>query len=78
MSGGFEDMFDGMRLHDGKAPKARKPGSTPRTQSAGPKTALDKTSTAAWEILDEDARARAEKTARLKAARQARDGDKTD
>ncbi|MCT4579524.1 hypothetical protein [Donghicola sp.] len=41
-------------------------------------TALDKTSTAAWSILDEEAEARAEKTARLKAARQARDGGKAE
>jgi hypothetical protein len=58
--------------------KGRTAGSTQRTKGDGPVTALDKTSTAAWSILDEEAEARAEKTARLKAARQARDGGKSE
>ena len=67
----LEDLIAGIAARKGAG---RSAGSTLRTKATGPETALDKTSTAAWGILDEEAEARAEKTARLKAARQARDG----
>lgn len=70
----LEDLVAGIPARDSQGGKGRTAGSALRTKASGPETALDKTTTAAWGILDEEAEARAEKTARLKAARQARDG----
>ncbi|WP_339107140.1 hypothetical protein [Thioclava sp. GXIMD4216] len=63
----FDDLFKAVPVHDRKG---RTAGAATRTASTGPATALDKTSSAAWEILDEEAEIRAQKTARLKAARE--------
>ena len=73
-----EDLFAGILGRDNKEGNGRTAGSALRTKTPGPETAIDKTTTAAWGILDEEAEARAEKTARLKAARQAREGGKTE
>lgn len=64
----LDDLFKTVPTRD---MKGRTAGAATRTASAGPATALDKTSSAAWEILDEEAEIRAQKTARLKAAREA-------
>jgi hypothetical protein len=74
MKSQLEDLIAGIPARDSEKGKGRTSGSTLRTKTSGPETALDKTTTAAWGILDEEAEVRAEKTARLKAARQARDG----
>ena len=74
MKSQLEDLIAGIPARASKGGKVRTAGSTLRTKVAGLETALDKTTTVAWGILDEEAEARAEKTARLKAARQARDG----
>lgn len=73
MSSKLEDLVFGIptsRAHEGAGKKA---GALYRAEIPGPMTALDKTTTAAWTILDDEAQVRADKTARLKAARQARD-----
>lgn len=50
-----------------------KRGVSVRVKASEPVTQLDKTSTNARRVLEEDAKERAEKTARLKAAREERD-----
>ncbi|WP_341485339.1 hypothetical protein [Thioclava sp. GXIMD4215] len=64
----FDDLFKTVPARD---KKGRTAGAATHKASINPATALDKTSSAAWEILDEEAEIRAQKTARLKAAREA-------
>lgn len=72
MTSQLEDFIAGVPARGSKGSTGRTAGSTLRTKASGPETAIDKTTTAAWGILDEEVEARAEKNARLKAARQAR------
>ncbi|GGG67150.1 hypothetical protein GCM10011415_12580 [Salipiger pallidus] len=70
MKPSLEDLLSGVPAQEGN-------GGTPRgssTQKASkPLTTLEKTSANAKQVLEEEAEERAEKMARLKAAREARD-----
>lgn len=70
----LEDLIAGIPARHGNGGSPRVPGvSATRSRETEPVTQIDKTTANARRVLDEEARVRAEKTALLKAAREARD-----
>ncbi|MHC9234856.1 hypothetical protein ACX9MO_04355 [Pseudooceanicola sp. 502str34] len=70
----MEDLLKGIPAQEGNGGRLLSPtASTPAEKSAQPMTALDKTTASAKRLLDDEALARSEKTARLRAAREQRD-----
>ncbi|WP_158968116.1 hypothetical protein [Chachezhania sediminis] len=77
MKPSLEDLLAGVPAQEGNGGKLLTPTVSANTKASGPVSQIDKTTMNARRILDEEAEARAEKTARLKAAREARDaGDR--
>ncbi|EPX80514.1 hypothetical protein [Salipiger mucosus] len=74
MKRSLEDLLSGVPAQDGNGGKPLKPNvSATKAKASEPVTQLQKTDTNAKRVLEEEAEARAEKTARLKAAREDRD-----
>lgn len=71
----LEDLLSGVPDPEGNGGTPLAPSvSASRAKAAEPVTQIDKTTANAWRVLDEEAEARADNTAQLKAAREARDG----
>ncbi|MBY6121459.1 hypothetical protein [Mameliella alba] len=71
----LEDLLAGVPARDGNGGTPLAPSvSASKAKTAEPVTQIDKTTANAKRVLDEEAQARADKTAQLKAAREARDG----
>ncbi|EBA06730.1 hypothetical protein [Sagittula stellata] len=70
----LEDLLKGVPAREGNGGQLLAPSvSASEAKSAERVTALDKTTASAKRLLDDEALARSEKTARLKAAREKRD-----
>ncbi|MBT9383485.1 hypothetical protein KM176_06415 [Pseudooceanicola sp. CBS1P-1] len=70
----LEDLLKGVPAQKGNGGRHLTPTvSSAAAKAAEPMTALDKTTASAKRLLDDEALARSEKTARLKAAREDRD-----
>ncbi|MAQ85006.1 hypothetical protein [Psychromarinibacter halotolerans] len=75
----LEDLLAGVPAQEGNGGKRLTPSvSASKAKAAEPVTALDKTTENAKLVLEEEAKERAAKTARLKAAREARDAGGSD
>ena len=70
----LDDMLQDVPAQRGNGGRVRVPNGVFKDLPEAPRTQIDKTAVAVKEILETDAKERAEKTARLKAARLARDG----
>ncbi|MBN7786351.1 hypothetical protein JYP51_15605 [Ponticoccus gilvus] len=71
----LEDLLAGVPAQEGNGGKPLAPSvSASKAKTAEPVTQIDKTTANAKRVLDEEAKAHADKTAQLKAAREARDG----
>lgn len=77
MKKSLDDFLRGVPPQNGNGGRRLKPSGVFKDPPARPATQLDKTTAAAREILDTESRERAEKTARLKAAREARDEEQS-
>jgi hypothetical protein len=74
----LEDLIAGIPARNGNGGSPRGPGvSATRPKATEAITQIDKTTANARRVLDEEAKARADKTAQLKAAREARGGSGT-
>ncbi|TMV85463.1 hypothetical protein FGG78_20800 [Thioclava sp. BHET1] len=70
----LEDLLSGVPAQEGNGGQLMAPSvSASAAKTAEPVTAIDKTTASARRLLEEEAQARAEKTARLKAARKKRE-----
>lgn len=79
MKSTFEDLLPGVPPQEGNGGKLLKPSvSDVKVTNSEPVTPIDKTTKNAKRVLEEDAEVRAEKTARLKAAREERDARRMD
>ncbi len=79
MKRSLEDLLAGVPAQDGNGGKLKLPAiPASGTKAAQAVSQLDKTTANARRVLDDDSRARADKTARLKAARESRDVTGTD
>ena len=71
----LEDLLAGVPAQEGNGGTPLAPSvSALKAKTAEPITQIDKTTANAKRVIDDEAEARAEKTAQLKAAREARDG----
>lgn len=73
MKPSLEDLLAGVPAQNGNAGKLLKPSVSVKAAASEPTTQLDKTTTVARQVLEDEAKERADKTARLKAAREGRD-----
>lgn len=73
MTRSFDDFLKGVPPQYGNGGRPPQPTGVFKDRPAAPVTALDKTTAEVKRMTDEDAQERAQKTARLKAAREARD-----
>jgi len=73
----LEDLLRGIPAQNGNGGELLKPGISASTKASRPETQLEKTTANAKRVLEEEAEARASKTARLKAAREGRDSGDT-
>ena len=78
MKSSLEDLLAGVPAQEGNGGKLLKPTASHKAKAPEPVTQLDKTTLSAKRVLDEEAEARAEKTARLKAQREERDAGQSD
>lgn len=70
----LEDLLSGVPAQEGNGGRLMTPTvSASAAKNAEPVTAIDKTTASAKRLLDDEAQVRAEKTARLKAARENRE-----
>lgn len=75
----LEDLLKGVPAQEGNGGRLLAPTvSASAAKAAEPVTAIDKTTASAKRLLDDEALVRHEKTARLKAAREARDKGEDD
>lgn len=70
----LEDLLAGIPAQKGNRGKLLKPTGSSQVKANEPVTQIDKTTMNAKRVLEDEADARAEKTARLKAARKRRNG----
>ncbi len=78
MKPSLEGPLAGVPARDGNSGTLPEPSVSVKVKASEPVTQIDKTTTNARRVLEEEAMERAEKTARLKAAREERDACKTD
>ncbi|GHF66366.1 hypothetical protein [Seohaeicola zhoushanensis] len=74
----LEDLLAGVPAQDGNGGELLKPNLSAKKKANEPVTQLDKTTTNAKRVLEDEAEARAVKTARLKSAREERDASEAD
>ncbi|MBT9386325.1 hypothetical protein KM176_20820 [Pseudooceanicola sp. CBS1P-1] len=75
MKPALDDILKGVPSQDGNGGKPLKPSKSSETRRSPGETQLDKITASAKRVLAEEAQARAEKTARLRAARKATERD---
>lgn len=78
MKPSLEDLLAGVPAQNGNGGKLLSPSVSVKAKASAPVTQIDKTTTNARRVLEEEASERAEKTARLKAAREKRDAAGTE
>lgn len=79
MKRSLDDLLAGVPAQQGNGGQLKPPSvSASKAKTTEPTTQLEKTDTNAKRVLEEEAKARADKTAQLKAARERRDAGGTD